>query len=166
MIKTGLLIVHADKVLATKLIAMMLSVFTSGSIVGLCMAREAKSNRAQIDSRMFLAATTSPRLNIVPEISAVSQSQALTVALSVERIEQLSRENQVSIDDRKLLHDDLAKEQDREVSHYNSLLTRLDVDEAQLFLLFKVGGTIWGLLSAVPAIISFLEFKSKRKAQM
>jgi hypothetical protein len=59
------------------------------------------------------------------------------IATHEEKIIELKEEDQQSKDDRRILHDEIAKTATTETEHYNSLNTRLDVDEA------RVSTTMW-----------------------
>lgn len=76
----------------------------------------------QVNSSLFLAIASPSQ----------SQTQQAVNVLTDERIQELKQDAQASLDDRKLIHDEIFKLAQIENSHFAALHEQLSVDEARL----------------------------------
>lgn len=146
-----------------KLSVGLISLFISGAITGMYITSKPPIHEARLNAHINLAAKPAMQA-LSPQTEGGSASNAI-IAVHTEKLDQIAHENQASVDDRKLLHDELARVQESQVSHFNTLVNRLDVDEAQASTTLKIGGLIFGILQAVPVFFTILDYRSKRSAQ-
>lgn len=115
--------------------------------------------RAHVDPHIFLAATSA-----TPPQMSIGNSDAI-IAVQSEKLLQVAAENQASKDDRKLLHDEIAKVHDIETKHFNDLYDRLNVDEAKIFTALWVCGALFGVLQIIPTILAIADFRAKKSKE-
>jgi hypothetical protein len=94
-----------------------------------------------VNTSLFLAAVPVPPQQVRDDDSILATQE--------ERIIQLKEENQASKDDRRLLHEDVAKIANLETAHDNALNDRLNVDEARLSTVMWVVGFIFTLTKGI-----------------
>lgn len=147
-----------------KLSIALISLFASGTLTGMYLARHTPLAFAHENGHLNLAAkpVIVKLAPIVPQAESSGGSAGAVIAVHTERLDNLSRENQASIDDRRLIHDEIARSQERETTHFNAVVNRLDVDEAQAATILKIGGIIFGLLQGIPIILTILEYRNRR----
>lgn len=144
----------------------LISLFASGALTGMYIARHAPLGLAALNGHLNLAAK--PVLEVYSpqavETSGGGNTGAV-IAVHSEKLDQLGRENQASIDDRRLIHDEIARGQERETKHFNTVVDRLDVDEAQASITLKIVGIIFGLLQGIPVILTILEYRRNARTR-
>jgi hypothetical protein len=115
------------------LAALATSSAAAGSALGAKLLLDPKRH-ARVNP--LVAAAVKP-VEVRPDMSkvavGVSQDSLETqVALNGQAIEQILRQNQVSIDDRAQIHSTIDALASTEVNHYNQLNDRLNVDDARV----------------------------------
>lgn len=146
-----------DRLFIMKLTLSILSMFLAGVLTGLYIpSRLLAMPRARTDAHIYLAAAAAPS----PQVS-IGNSDAV-LAVQSEKLLQITGENQASKDDRKLLHDELAKAHDIETDHFNKLNDRLNVDEAKVATTLWIVGIVMAILQIIPTVIAIADFRSKK----
>lgn len=92
-------------------------------------------------------------------------SQDTVNALTAVQIGNLQQEAQANRDDRKAIHDQIYQLSQTETQHYNSLVDRLDVDEARVSGGVLVIGGLLTVLQGYIALSHFLTWKEKKRLQ-
>lgn len=140
-----------------RLLTFLLSVWISGGLFGLSVQYGmTKWPLAKIDPHIFLAS------HVSIDNSGQDNNGAI-IAVHSEKLLEIARQGQAAEDDRKQLHDEIAKVHDLEVTYYNDLSKRLSVDETKITTVIWVVGTIFALLNGIPTILSIIDFKEKRR---
>lgn len=99
-----------------------------------------------------------------PEAHADIQQQLSTqTAINSLEIDQVIKQNQVSIDDRQNLHALLQAEAATEVNHYNQITDRLNVSDARVITIGWILGILFTLSQAV---VVFFHLDGKRMRRL
>jgi hypothetical protein len=147
-----------DRLFLMKLTLSIASMWLAGALTGLYFTKGLLAlPRAHVDSHIFLAASTASAA--APQ--SMGSSDAV-LAVQSEKLIQQAGENQASRDDRRLLHDELAKAHDLETDHFNKLNDRLNVDEAKVFTTLWLIGVIFGVLQIIPTMLAIADWRSKK----
>jgi hypothetical protein len=122
---------------------------------------------AHVNSSLFLAAVPIDVKGVAARDSRFA-AQAATesvVAVQEEKLgevsEKLTAGLQESRDDRRLLHDQIAKMANTETDHYNELLNRMNVDEARVTTVLWVVGFVF---TVVQGTLIFLQLFHRKIA--
>lgn len=159
-------VLSVSRVLIVKVLIGAASVWASGALAGMYLARLPAMPAGAVNKHLWLAAAPAiagpsivSRLHIAPQIGTASDA---IIAVHTEKLTEIAKENQSSIDDRRLLHDEISRESDREVKDFNEIKGRMDVNEAYMTATFKIGGWIFGILQAAQVLMSIVEFKQRK----
>jgi uncharacterized membrane protein len=108
-----------------------------------------------INTSLFLAAASVQR----------EPGSDTVIATHEEKIIELKEEDQQSKDDRKLLHDQVAKVGTTENDHYNALNDRLNVDEARVSTTLWVVGIFFTFTQGLVVFFNIAERFERRSAE-
>lgn len=101
----------------------------------------------------------------LPNVHPEFQEQQLTTQTAINslQIEQVIKQNQVSIDDRQNLHSLIQAEAASEVNHYNVITDRLNVSDARVITIGWILGILFTLSQAV---VVFFHLDGKRMRRL
>lgn len=102
--------------------------------------------------------------NAPAQVQQEEQSQQTVNALTAAQITALDTSVQADRDDRKALHDQIYQLTQTEAEHYNTLVDRLNVDEARLSGGISVAGGLLIILNGIAVLSHLLSWRDKRKA--
>jgi hypothetical protein len=129
------------------------------------MAAGAGVTYAQLHIRMHRTANTSLFLagpTAAPVPAMLQQVESSAIAVHDVEIQQLARENQASISDRKILHDQIYALTQTEAADFNRMSGRMDVGEARIMTAMWVFGGLW---STGMGILLFFHFDERFKVR-
>lgn len=143
------------------LVAEIVMLIAVSSLAGAGVAASPRWHRRpiKVNSSLFLSAVRAPAESTQGNIATDS-----IVAVQEERISQLNAELtaglQESRDDRRLLHDEIAKTAGTDNDHFNALSDRLNVDEARVSTVLWVVGFVF---TVVQGVLLFLQLNARKR---
>ena len=97
--------------------------------------------------------------------TAEAQSQTVINTHTDDRLQDLAQSEQASVDDRRLLHDQIYKLTETENQHFNSLHEQISIDEARLNGSTAIIGGGVTLLNAIALYMQLIDRRRRRKAE-
>lgn len=153
--------VCADWRIMVKLIAAMLGIFTTGLLSGAAALSYANAHhpRLRVNPAITARIVPLPRVMSEPDQSGTVSG---TLAVHGEKIDENRREMDRQATDLLTIHHSLDEMERQSTARSNSVLNRLDVDEAKFSMMLAAAGVALGLINFVSPVLAVLEFRRKR----
>ena len=142
---------------AMRLVATVIALILVSGVTGSGITMRYSSilhRKAIVNSSLFMQYSAPP---VTPH-----ESQETVNALTVEELTGLKQSEQASADDRKALHDEIYKVGTTEVNHFNTLSTRMDVDEAKFSSVGVILGVAFTGLQGIAVFAQLFSLRERR----
>jgi hypothetical protein len=119
----------------------------AGSAIGANLLLDPRKH-IKVNTSLFMQAVAPPS-EIHTVVIGSGPSTETALAMDSLKLDQITKQNQESIDDRHTIHDELAAIATLEVTHYNLLADRMNVNDARVTTIGWVLGILFTLSQAL-----------------
>lgn len=141
------------------IVLLMLTSAITGSAIPITGLKSMFRSHAHMNTSLFLQAVPVQAARATPATAGTDQTSAI-LAVDDVKLDQMARENQESKDDRRLLHDQIAKIAETENLHFNAFTDRMNINDARIS---TIGWALGILFTLSQALVLFFHLDSRFK---